>query len=82
MCALWDEPPFVRDPSEGIPIGKFRVTELDTYDHDEWGRGDFTSLEEARARAIELQADRSHDFIVHRIWNDQRLVIETFRTPE
>ena len=79
MCALWDDPPFVRDPSEGIPSGKFRVTELDRYDHDEWGAGDFDSFEEAMQCAREKQANCAHNYIVHRIWNDQQQVVETIK---
>jgi hypothetical protein len=75
MCALWDDPPFVRDPSENIPEGMFRVSELDTWDHDEWGRGDFKSLEEAVQRARTLRAKDGSK--VYRVWSDQRQVVYT-----
>ena len=81
MCALWDDPPFVRDPSENIPTGMFRVTELDTWDHDEWGRGDFESLQKAvqHARILCAEEDGSK---VYRVWNDQQQVVETISRKE
>jgi hypothetical protein len=82
MCALWDDPPYVRDPSDGISSGKYRVTELATYDHDEWGVGDFDTIEAAVQCAREKQEKRSHGYIVHRVWNDKQRVIETISSTE
>lgn len=82
MCALWSDSPYVRDPSSGIPSGRYRVTELDTYDHDEWGVGDFDSIEAAVRYAREKQAKRGHDRVVHRVWDDQQQVLETISSKE
>jgi len=76
MCALWHDPPYVMDPSEGIASGKFRVSELDTYDHDEVMLKDFDTFEEALAFAMTRQRERGGGSQLHRIWNDAQQVVK------
>lgn len=73
MCAMWDDPPFVRDPSDGIRQGRFRVTELDTYDHDEWTIKEFGNEKEAKKYAAEMQKEKSGR--IYRVWNDKKRII-------
>lgn len=75
MSALWDDPPYVRDPSTGIPEGKFRVTKLDTFDHDEYGCGLFDSFAEALAFAREKATGAGTTR--YRIWNHKQEVLQT-----